>query len=97
ATRRTCATDRMSCAASSGTLWRTAMVASTPCARWRSARRSPAGSTTRSVAQTGLDKGEDIMANSRDLNVVAEIKRRYGHVIDLDKSPMAIIEIIHNF
>ncbi|TMQ19630.1 MAG: hypothetical protein E6J90_17590 [Deltaproteobacteria bacterium] len=37
------------------------------------------------------------MANSRDLNVVAEIKRRYGHVIDLDKSPMAIIEIIHNF
>jgi hypothetical protein len=31
------------------------------------------------------------------MNVVAEIKKRYGHVIDLDKSPMAIIEIIHNF
>ena len=38
-----------------------------------------------------------MMPNSRDLNVVAEIKKRYGHVIDLDKSPMAIIEIIHNF
>jgi hypothetical protein len=37
------------------------------------------------------------MSNTRDLNVVAEIKKRYGHVIDLDKSPMAIIEIIHNF
>lgn len=37
------------------------------------------------------------MTNPRDMNVVAEIKKRYGHVIDLDKSPMAIIEIIHNF
>jgi hypothetical protein len=37
------------------------------------------------------------MANPRDSNVVAEIKKRYGHVIDLDKSPMTIIEIIHNF
>lgn len=37
------------------------------------------------------------MNNPRDMNVVAEIKKRYGHVIDLDKSPMAIIEIIHNF
>lgn len=37
------------------------------------------------------------MSNSKDLNVVAEIKQRYGSVIDLDKSPMAIIEIIHNF
>lgn len=37
------------------------------------------------------------MSNPRDLSVVAEIKRRYGSVIDLDKSPMAIIEIIHNF
>ncbi len=35
--------------------------------------------------------------NPRDMNVVAEIKKRYGTVIDLDKSPMAIIEIIHNF
>jgi hypothetical protein len=37
------------------------------------------------------------MANPRDMNVVAEIKKRYGHVIDLDKSPTAIIEIIHNY
>jgi hypothetical protein len=37
------------------------------------------------------------MTNARDANVVAEIKQRYGHVIDLDKSPMAIIEIIHNY
>ena len=37
------------------------------------------------------------MTNPRDTNVVAEIKKRYGHVIDLDKSPMVIIEIIHNF
>ena len=37
------------------------------------------------------------MSNPRDLNVVAEIKKRYGSVIDLDKSPMAMIEIIHNF
>ena len=37
------------------------------------------------------------MTNPRDMNVVAEIKKRYGNVIDLDKSPMAIIEIIHNF
>jgi len=37
------------------------------------------------------------MTNPRDMNVVTEIKKRYGHVIDLDKSPMAIIEIIHNY
>lgn len=37
------------------------------------------------------------MTNPRDVKVVAEIKKRYGNVIDLDKSPMAIIEIIHNF
>ena len=37
------------------------------------------------------------MTNPRDINVVTEIKKRYGHVIDLDKSPMAIIEIIHNY
>jgi hypothetical protein len=37
------------------------------------------------------------MTNPRDKNIVAEIKKRYGHVIDLDKSPMVIIEIIHNF
>ena len=37
------------------------------------------------------------MNNPRETNVVAEIKKRYGHVIDLEKSPMAIIEIIHNF
>jgi hypothetical protein len=35
--------------------------------------------------------------NPKDLNIVAEIKRRHGSVIDLEKSPMAIIEIIHNF
>lgn len=37
------------------------------------------------------------MDNLKDLNVVAAIKNRYGSVIDLDRSPMAIIEIIHNF
>ena len=37
------------------------------------------------------------MTNPRDMNVVAEVKKRYGHVIDLDKSPVAIIEIIHNY
>ena len=35
--------------------------------------------------------------NPRDLKIVAEIKKRYGSVIDLDKSPMTIIEIIHNY
>lgn len=38
-----------------------------------------------------------MIRDTKDLNVVTEIKRRYGNVIDLDKSPMAIIEIIHNF
>jgi hypothetical protein len=38
-----------------------------------------------------------MMTNLRDMNVVTEVKKRYGHVIDLDKSPMAIIEIIHNY
>lgn len=37
------------------------------------------------------------MASPKETNVVAEIKKRYGHVIDLDKSPMAIIEIIYNY
>lgn len=37
------------------------------------------------------------MNNPRDQRVVTEIKKRYGHVIDLDKNPTAIIEIIHNF
>ena len=37
------------------------------------------------------------MRNPKDLKIVAEIKRRHGSVIDLEKSPMTIIEIIHNF
>jgi hypothetical protein len=37
------------------------------------------------------------MTNPRHMNVVAEIKKRHGNIIDLDKSPMAIIEIIHNY
>lgn len=37
------------------------------------------------------------MSNPRDLTIVAEIKKRYGSVIDLDKSPMAIIQIIQNY
>lgn len=37
------------------------------------------------------------MNNQKDLNIVAEIKKRYGGVIDLEKSPTVIIEIIHNF
>jgi hypothetical protein len=40
---------------------------------------------------------EDVMTNPKDMKVVAEIKKRYGGVIDLNKSPMVIIEIIHNF
>lgn len=35
--------------------------------------------------------------NPRDLKIVAEIKKRYGSFIDLDKSPMTIIEVIHNY
>ena len=37
------------------------------------------------------------MTNPRDTNVVTEIKERHGHVIDLDKSPTVIIEIIRNY
>jgi hypothetical protein len=37
------------------------------------------------------------MSNPKDLSIVAEIKRRHGSVIDLEKSPMVIIEILHNF
>lgn len=37
------------------------------------------------------------MTSQKELNVVEEIKKRYGRVIDLDKSPMAIIEIIYNY
>lgn len=37
------------------------------------------------------------MNNPKDLNIVAEIKKRYGSVIDLDKSPMAIVHIIQNY
>ncbi len=44
-----------------------------------------------------VQKGDDVKAKSTDLKVVAQIKKRYGSVIDLNKSPMAIIEIIHNF
>lgn len=38
-----------------------------------------------------------MMRNPRDLNIVAEIKKRHGSVIDLDKSPMVIIQIIQNY
>jgi len=37
------------------------------------------------------------MSAEKDLNIVAEIKKRHGSVIDLDKSPTVIIEIIQNF
>jgi hypothetical protein len=37
------------------------------------------------------------MNNPQDMNLVTEVKKRYGNVIDLDKNPKAIIEIIHNF
>ena len=37
------------------------------------------------------------MNNPKNLNIVTEIKKRYGNVIDLEKSPMVMIEIIHNF
>jgi hypothetical protein len=45
------------------------------------------------------DHGKEgtIMAIEKDMNIVAEIKKRHGSVIDLDKSPTVIIEIIHNF
>jgi len=35
--------------------------------------------------------------NPKDLEIVEAIRKRYGKVIDLDKSPTAIIEIIHNY
>lgn len=37
------------------------------------------------------------MTNPKDLNIVAEVKKRHGSVIDLEKSPMTLIEIIHNY
>lgn len=37
------------------------------------------------------------MAHPRDMNVVTAIKAKHGRVIDLEKSPMVIIEIIHNY
>lgn len=37
------------------------------------------------------------MPKDKDANIVAEIRKRYGNVIDLQQSPMTIIEIIHNF
>lgn len=52
---------------------------------------------SRSGNRPETTKGNHMMANQKDLNIVAEIKRRHGSVIDLDKSPMTIIEIIHNF
>jgi hypothetical protein len=44
-----------------------------------------------------VEEGQDMMTNPKDLNIVAEIKKRHGSVIDLEKSPMVIIEVIHNF
>jgi hypothetical protein len=38
-----------------------------------------------------------VESKSKDLKIVAQIKKQYGSVIDLKKSPMKIIEIIHNF
>ncbi|MEJ8847469.1 hypothetical protein [Variovorax rhizosphaerae] len=35
--------------------------------------------------------------NPKDLELVEAIKKRYGKVIDLDKSPTAILEIIQNY
>jgi hypothetical protein len=35
--------------------------------------------------------------NTKDATIVAEIRKRHGNVIDLEKSPMTIIEIIHNY
>jgi hypothetical protein len=32
-----------------------------------------------------------------DLQIVAEIKRKFGAIIDLDKSPFVILEVIRNF
>ena len=37
------------------------------------------------------------MNNPKDMNVVTEIKKRYGSIIDLDQSPKTMIEIIQNF
>jgi hypothetical protein len=50
-----------------------------------------------SVDGTRHDTEEDVMSNPRDFQVVADIKKQYGHVIDLEKSPMSIIEIIQNY
>lgn len=38
-----------------------------------------------------------MVQNVRDTAVVAEIKKRFGTVIDLNKSPTAIIEILRQF
>jgi hypothetical protein len=35
--------------------------------------------------------------NTKDATIVAEIKKRHGTIIDLEKSPITIIEIIHNY
>jgi hypothetical protein len=37
------------------------------------------------------------MSSPNDATIIAEIRERYGSVIDLDRSPTAVIEIIHNF
>jgi hypothetical protein len=37
------------------------------------------------------------LTRQSDLRVVAEIKKRFGSKIDLDKSPFVILEIIRNF
>ncbi len=37
------------------------------------------------------------MSSPNETNIIAEIKKRYGSVIDLDRSPTTVIEIIHNF
>lgn len=55
--------------------------------------------STRSIpATTGASAPRSpTMTSQKDLTLIAEIKKRHGSIIDLDKSPMTIIEIIHNF
>jgi len=37
------------------------------------------------------------MTSLNESNIIAEIKKRHGAVIDLDQSPTTVIEIIQNF
>lgn len=37
------------------------------------------------------------MTRDQALKIVAEIRKRYGEVIDLDKSPLVLVEVLRNY